>query len=213
MRGTGSNQDACRPADGVVRPSHRILDVPAALQHVYPTEHKDEALYRAAFIPVAVVVLAGPQVGMARGVLNTVIEKAPKRNIAYTIFEQQSASTTFHNAVSDAAMHVETAALHTFRAAADIDAAAAAGETMDYLARARVRADTGWAIRHARQAIDDLISAAGSSSFAEASPIQRLWRDSSTAGRHAVIMPSVNTEVYGKALLGVPYEDNITPLI
>ncbi len=210
MRGTGSNT---LHADGVFVPSHRILDVPAALQHVYPTEHKDEALYRAAFIPVAVVVLAGPQVGMARGVLNTVIEKAPKRNIAYTIFEQQSASTTFHNAVSDAAMHVETAALHTFRAAADIDAAAAAGETMDYLARARVRADTGWAIRHARQAIDDLISAAGSSSFAEVSPIQRLWRDSSTAGRHAVIMPSVNTEVYGKALLGVPYEDNITPLI
>ena len=39
------------------------------------------------------------------------------------------------------------------------------------------------------------------------------WRDSATAGRHAVIMPSVNQEVYGKALLGVPLEDNITPLI
>jgi alkylation response protein AidB-like acyl-CoA dehydrogenase len=210
MRGTGSNT---LHADAVFVPAHRILDIGAALQHVYATEHKDEVLYRAALIPVAVVVLAGPQVGMARGVLDTVIAKAPKRSIAYTIFEQQTASTTFHNAVSDAAMHVETASLHTFRAAADIDAAAAAGQPMDYLARARVRADTGWAIRHARQAIDDLISAAGSSSFAEVSPIQRLWRDSSTAGRHAVIMPSVNTEVYGKALLGIPYEDNITPLI
>ena len=55
------------------------------------------------------------------------------------------------------------------------------------------------AAQDARQAIDDLISANGASSFAEASPIQRLWRDSSTGGRHAVIMPSVNQEVYGKA--------------
>jgi len=210
MRGTASNT---LHADGVFVPSHRILDVPRALQHDYPTEHKDEVLYRTSFIPVLVLVLAGPQVGMARGVLNTVIEKAPKRNIAYTIFERQTDSTTFQDAVSDAAMHVETAALHTFRAAADIDAAAQRGEPMDYLARARVRADTGWAIRHARQAIDDLISANGASSFAEVSPIQRLWRDSNTAGRHAVILPSVNMEVYGKALLGIPYEDNITPLI
>jgi alkylation response protein AidB-like acyl-CoA dehydrogenase len=210
MRGTASNT---LHAEAVFVPSHRILDIPAALGHVYPTEHTDEALYRSSFIPTLVVVLAGPQVGMARGVLATVLEKAPRRSIAYTIFEQQTASTTFHNAVSDAAMHVDTAALHSFRAAADIDAAARASEAMDYLARARVRADTGWAIRHARQAIDDLISAAGSSSFAEVSPIQRLWRDSSTAGRHAVILPSVNMEVYGKALLGIPYEDNITPLI
>jgi 3-hydroxy-9,10-secoandrosta-1,3,5(10)-triene-9,17-dione monooxygenase len=50
-------------------------------------------------------------------------------------------------------------------------------------------------------------------SFADASPLQRLWRDSSTAARHAVVLPEVNAEIYGKALLGVPYESNITPLI
>jgi hypothetical protein len=37
--------------------------------------------------------------------------------------------------------------------------------------------------------------------------------DSNTAGRHAVVDPLVNQDVYGKALLGIPYEDNITPLI
>jgi 3-hydroxy-9,10-secoandrosta-1,3,5(10)-triene-9,17-dione monooxygenase len=210
MRGTGSNT---LHAEGVFVPHYRILDVPAAIDNQYGTEHKDEALYRSSFIPALVLVLAGPQLGMARGVLDTVIEKAPKRVIAYTVFEQQTASTTFQNAVSDAAMHVDTAVLHSERAAADIDAAAQRGEKMTYLARARVRADVGWAIRHARQAIDELISANGASSFADVSPIQRLWRDSATGGRHAVIMPSVNQEVYGKALLGIPYEANITPLI
>jgi hypothetical protein len=58
-----------------------------------------------------------------------------------------------------------------------------------------------------------VISANGASSFADSSPLQRLWRDSNTAGRHAVALPAVNQELYGKALLGIPYEENITPLI
>ena len=63
------------------------------------------------------------------------------------------------------------------------------------------------------QAIDALLSAHGASSFADVSPLQRIWRDSNTAARHAVADPLVNQEVYGKALLGIPYEENITPLI
>jgi len=47
--------------------------------------------------------------------------------------------------------------------------------------------------------------------FAEASPLQRIWRDSSVAARHAVVLPVVGYEVYGKALLG--REDHITPLV
>jgi alkylation response protein AidB-like acyl-CoA dehydrogenase len=51
----------------------------------------------------------------------------------------------------------------------------------------------------------------GAAGFAEASPLQRIWRDSAVAARHAVILPAVNYEVYGKALLG--RDDQITPLI
>ena len=52
---------------------------------------------------------------------------------------------------------------------------------------------------------------AGAAGFAEASPLQRIWRDSAVAARHAVVLPAVNYEVYGKALLG--RDDQITPLI
>ena len=210
MRGTGSNTLL---AEDVFVPDHRILPIPAAIGDEYPTEHKDEALYRSAFVPVLALILAGPQVGMARGALNAVIEKAPRRAIAYTTFQRQTDSVAFQLQISDAAMLADTAAMHVARAADDIDTAAAAGEKLDYLTRARVRADTGWAIRHAREAIDTVISANGASSFAEVSPVQRLWRDANTAGRHAVVLPSVNQEVYGKALLGIGYEENITPLI
>jgi 3-hydroxy-9,10-secoandrosta-1,3,5(10)-triene-9,17-dione monooxygenase len=210
MKGTGSNTLV---AQDVFVPDHRIISVPAAINNQYPTEHGEETLYRSSFIPVLALVLAGPQVGMARAAVDFVIEKAPKRQIAYTVFTRQTDSTAFQLQVSDAAMLADTAQLHVERAAQDIDEAAARGAAMEYLARARVRADTGWAIRKAREAIETVISANGASSFAEVSPLQRLWRDAGTAGRHAVVLPSVNQEVYGKALLGIPYEDNITPLI
>lgn len=210
MRGTGSNTLV---AEDVFVPDHRILSVPAAIDNAYATEHADEVLYRSSFVPVLALVLAGPQVGMARGAVRQTVEKAPRRQIAYTVFERQTDSTAFQMQISDAAMLADSAALHVGRAAADIEDAAERGEKLDYVTRARVRADTGWAIRCARQAIETVISANGASSFAEASALQRLWRDANTAGRHAVVLPAVNQEVYGKALLGIPYEENITPLI
>jgi 3-hydroxy-9,10-secoandrosta-1,3,5(10)-triene-9,17-dione monooxygenase len=210
MRGTGSNTLV---AEEVFVPDHMIMSVPAAVQNVYPTEHKNETLYRSSFVPSLAVILAFPQVGLAREAIDVVIEKAPRRQIAYTVFQTQRESTAFQLQISDADMLADTARLHTARAVSVVDDAAARGTALDYLTRARVRADIGWAIRKARESIDLTISANGASSFAEASPLQRIWRDSSTAGRHAVALPAVNQELYGKALLGIPYEENITPLI
>lgn len=210
MKGTGSNTVI---AEDVFVPEHRLHSVPRAIENDYATEHTEEALYRSSFIPVLTLVLAGPQLGLGRAALRFVMDKAPKRGISYTKFERQIDSTAFQLQIANAATLIDTAHLHAFRAAADIDDAAAAGEKLSYLRRARVRADTAYAITKIREAIDALLSAHGASSFAEVSPLQRIWRDSNTAGRHAVIDPLVNQEVYGKALLGIPYEDNITPLI
>ena len=117
----------------------------------------------------------------------------------------------FQLQLAEAAMLIDTAHLHAYRAAADIDEAAAHGEYPDFLTRARVRADTGWVIDHIVRAINILLSAHGAASFADVNPLQRLWRDSSVAARHAVVLPVVGYEVYGKALLG--REDHITPLV
>lgn len=210
MRGTGSNTLLARD---VFVADHMIMSVPPAVGNQYPTEFKDEALYRSSFVPSLAVILAFPQVGMARACVDLVIEKAPRRQIAYTIFQKQSESAAFQLQIADADMLAASAELHTARAVSVVDAAAARGEQLDYFARARVRADIAWAIRKARESIDLAMSANGASSFADSSPLQRLWRDSNTAGRHAVALPAVNQELYGKALLGIPYEENITPLI
>lgn len=85
------------------------------------------------------------------------------------------------------------------------------GRAPDYAARARVRMDTGAAIENAREAIRTLVSAHGAGSFAEVSPMQRIWRDSEVASRHAVISPAISSEVYGRALLGLT--DGVTALV
>ncbi len=208
MKSTGSN---CLIAKDVFVPDHRIISVPPAIEGTYATEHTDEVLYRSAFVPILALVLAGPQLGLGRAALDIAREKAAKKPISYTFYTAQADSVAFQLQLAEAAMLIDTAHLHAYRAADDIDQAAARGEYPDYLTRARVRADTGWVVDHIVQAINILLSAHGAGSFADANPMQRIWRDSSVAARHAVVLPVVGYEVYGKALL--EREDHITPLV
>lgn len=207
MKSSGSN---CLIAEDVFVPDHRAVSVSAALGGRYATEHTDEVLYRAALAPVLSLVLAGPQLGMGRKALELVKSKAAKP-VSYTYYTAQSDSVAFQLQLAEAAMMVDTAHLHAFRAAADIDAAAAAGTSMDLLNRARVRADTSRAVQQITQAIDLLLFAHGAGSFADVNPLQRIWRDSATAARHALVVPSVGYEIYGKALLG--RDDQPSPLV
>ena len=208
MSSSGSN---CLIAEDVFVPEHRVMSVPAAIDGDYATERTEEELYRSAFVPLLSLVLAGPQLGMGRKALELVTGKAAKKAISYTFYTAQADSVAFQLQIAQAAMLIETAHLHAYRAADDIDQAAAAGVYPDVLARARVRADTGWVLEHITKAIDILLSAHGAGSFAEVNPLQRIWRDSAVAARHAVTLPTVNYEIYGKALLG--RDDQITPLI
>ena len=208
MKSSGSN---CLVADDVFVPAHRVMSVPPAIEGHYGTEHTDEVLYRSALVPILALVLVGPQLGMGRAALELVRSKAARKPISYTFFEAQADSVGFQLQVAEAAMLIDTAHLHAYRAADDIDAAAAQGRRLDVLARARIRADNAKAIESITRAIDILLYAHGASSFAEANQLQRIWRDSAVGARHAVTLPAVAYEVYGKALLG--RDDQPTPLI
>ncbi|HZZ13236.1 MAG TPA: acyl-CoA dehydrogenase family protein [Paraburkholderia sp.] len=208
MRASGSN---CIVGNEVFVPDHRLMDIMAAVKGEYLTELKNEATYRAAFVPFAALILTGPQLGMGRAALKYVIEKAPQRAIAYTSFEKQTDSTVFQMQIADAALKVDTAHLRAYRSADEIDDAAQRNVQLDYVTKARVRADTGLITTLITDAINVLLSAHGAGSFAEGSPMQRWWRDSNTAARHAVGLPAIGNEVYGKALLGV--ENTVTPLV
>jgi 3-hydroxy-9,10-secoandrosta-1,3,5(10)-triene-9,17-dione monooxygenase len=208
MRASGSN---CIVAEEVLVPNHRLMNMLEAVHGRYPTEMKEEAAYRAAFMPVAALILTGPQLGMGRAALKYVIEKASQKAIAYTSFEKQTDSVVFQMQIAEAALKIDTAHLRAYRAANEVDTAAAENKPLDYLTRARMRADTGEIVSQINEALNILISAHGAGSFAESSPLQRWWRDSHTAARHAIALPAVANEIYGKALLGI--ENTVSVLV
>ena len=211
VAGMKSSGSICLRAKNIFIPDHRILSVPQAIDGKYPTEMRDEAFYRSAFVAFLSIILVGPILGLGRAALEFVRQKAGSRTIAYTFFEKQTASVAFQLQLADAAMMIDTAHFHAYRAADDVDGAAARGIYPDLLTRARVRADTGYTVEKITQAIDKLLFAHGSAGFADASPLQRIWRDAAVASRHAVVLPAVGYELYGKALLGV--KNDVTPLI
>ncbi len=192
-------------------PERRFLPYPAAFEGRFRTEHVDELVYRVALVPVTILILVGSQLGMARAALDYVIAKASMRSVTHTNYGRERESTGFQILVAEAAMKIETARLHAYRAADDLDAYAAAGRHPDLPARARVRADSALVAKYCREVVEILASAHGTSSMADANLLQRVWRDVHIASRHAITEWQVNLEIYGKALLGV--EPNITPLI
>lgn len=207
MSSSGSN---CLIAEDVFVPESHVVSTSKAIEGTLPGQ-AEPGLYRAAFVPVLTLVLAGPQLGLGRRALEMVTAKAGSKAISYTFYSRQSDSVGFQLQVAKASLKIDTAHLHAYRAADDIDAASREQDYQPELRRARARADSGWAVEHITSAIDDLLYAGGAGSFAQVSPLQRVWRDSATAARHAVVLPIINYEVYGKELLG--RDDQITPLV
>ena len=208
MRGTASNTLV---GEDLFVPAHRFHSVPDAVQGRYATPFTDEALYRAPFVPVAALVLTGPQLGLAASAVDLLLEKAPRRGLTLTSYASQAEAPTIQLAAANAASLADSARLYAYRAAADIDQAALAGVFPGYDARARMRMDAGMAAVHAREAVRIVCSAQGASSFSESNPLQRIWRDIETGSRHAVLNPEVAAEIYGKSLFGI--RDTVSALV
>jgi alkylation response protein AidB-like acyl-CoA dehydrogenase len=200
MRASGSNTLVVQD---VFVPEHRVLSISLVAEGRYATEYHGEAVYRAAFMPTATLVLVGPLLGLGRAALAYVAEAAGRKGIVATTFARQADSAGFQVQLAEAGLKIDTAHLHAHRAAADIEHHAARDTHPDLRARARIRADTAWAAEHIVSALTILLNAHGSGGFAESSPLHRMWLDANVGARHGLITSAVSKEIYGRALLGV----------
>lgn len=207
MRSSGSN---CLIAKDVFVPEHRVISAPKAWAGEVPTERTEEELYHTAFTPLLALGVAAPQLGMGRKVLEIVKTKAATKPLTFTFYPTQSESPVFRHQIAEATMLIDSAELHLYRSADAIDDAARTGDFPDEVMRARARADAGWAVENVTKAINLLLFSHGAASFAENNVLQRMWRDSAVAGRHAYIVPAVSLEMYGTALLA---DGQITPML
>ncbi|MGU3294710.1 oxidoreductase [Williamsia sp. M5A3_1d] len=208
MRASGSNTIV---AEDVFVPDSRLISMLPVISGTYMQDHPDSAFYRSAFGPMLVLVLVGPQLGLGRAALDLAVRKASTKALAYTNIERQEDSVAFQLLVAEAATKIDTAHLHAYRAAQDVQRYAEENVYPDIAARARMRADSAVALKSVNSALNTLLDASGAGSFAEVNALQRIWRDSNVAARHAVILPQVSMETYGKALLG--RRDQITAIV
>ncbi len=208
MKGTGSHTVVAR---NVFVPAHRLMSLSGEHADIdWAARHEPESCDHWPLMSVLVLVLIGPVLGAAEGALEAVTAGALQRGIKYTVYHRRSDSAVVQHDIADAAMMIDTARFHILRAAADVDRAGA-GIQPDYLTRARLRADCGYAARVACDAVNLLVSVAGGSAFKDANAIQRYWRDVNVAGRHSALIAATGLEIYGRALLGV--KGNITRVI
>jgi len=200
MRGTGSNTVIARE---VFVPAHRVLPVEVLAKGQSPRTNTEEWVYRESFMPTAIIAVAAPVLGLAQAALDLTLERVKgTKPIAYTFYDDLKKAPSMQLALAEAATLIETAVLHVRRWCDDISDAARAGEELPFVKRAQMRMDLGYAMRCCRNAVGLLLSVQGASAFAEANPIQRVWRDLEMASRHGLVTGEIPHEIYGRALVG-----------
>lgn len=207
MRGTGSNNFVARdqwvPADQVARadvilgPGFEVSGASHFLQRLTPVS----------MFPT--VIIAGP-LGAAKAALDFVAETSRKRPVTYSKYQPQNTSGAFVQAIGAARAKIDTAEMSLQRAADMIDAAAQGTTPLSMADRAHIRNFDAHATQNLADAVNDLAWLHGTATFAEASPLGRLWRDVNTGVRHAIAASPLCYEIGGAGFLGI---EPPTPLV
>jgi len=208
MRGTSSNTLIL---DKVFVPDHRVVSGSETFDGKTASEFQDEKLYRVPMSIQLALILTGSLIGLAEAALDYVIAGSEKKGIAYTTYQTQAESEGFQIQLAEASLMIKSARLHILRAANALDIAGEQGITLDPAARSHYRAEAAYSVKLLRDAVQLLMDNHGAAGFAIANPLQRIWRDLNTAARHGVMLPLLNFEIYGKALLG--REDRIDTML
>jgi alkylation response protein AidB-like acyl-CoA dehydrogenase len=144
--------------------------------------------------------LPGTPLGVVGAALETFRGRVGKRGITYTSYLRQADAALTHHQIDTATMKLDQARFHAQRLA---DTATKRASELDIETRARCRADTGWAVRLCREAADVIQSASGASAIHRKDALQRMLRDMQVISVHSLLLPTTNSEVYGRVLCGL----------
>lgn len=139
--------------------------------------------------------------GAATGMLEAVRQKMNERPIISWNYERQSDSELLLAKLGEAAIKIDSAWLHVYRAC-DIVDRVAQERTVTKIEKVKTQADCGYAMRLVREAAEILLDIAGPSAFTLTNMIQRQWRDLSVGSRHNALNAGLSLELLGRALTG-----------
>lgn len=197
MRASGSN---CVVLEDVFVPDERYVSFFGVIGGQFPGADVPGANHVTHADPLALFALGliGPILGVGSAAVDYVTSHLDKRIVLTNMARKDS--PVHLSDLARAATLVDTAHLHAFRAAEVLDTAARERRLMTALESGKVRADTGWSADCIVRAIDLLLDVNGAGSFAESSPLQRMWRDANVAARHGAVTSVQGWQAYGTAL-------------
>ncbi len=201
MRGTGSKDLIL---DNVFVPEHLAVPMGAAQQGTLPDV--DVALYRLPIRPTLATFLLGTIVGMSQRGLELFMTQARTRIDAYTGAEKVH-SAGIQRRVAEASGEISCAWSLTMQNCDLLEAAMERPEPMAIGDRAQVRWNAAYAAELCQRAATRLFTGAGSGATFDANVLQGVFRDITTATRHAMLDLDNHYEMQGKNLLGVELED------
>ncbi|RII07933.1 Flavin-dependent monooxygenase, oxygenase subunit HsaA [Streptomyces sp. YIM 130001] len=196
--GSGSVSTTARD---VFVPQQRVLSMGPVLQERYSSEsNAGSAIFRGPLLPTACATVTGMALGLAWAGRDAFFERLPGRGIAYTDYSSRREAPLTHLQTADAAMRVDEAEFHAFRAADLIDEKNTSGREWTVEERARVRVDMGRVCQLVKEAVDIYTTAGGASAMYSDVPVQRIERDVQAVNLHAIMHPHTNLELYGRIL-------------
>ncbi|MEV2213596.1 flavin-dependent monooxygenase [Streptomyces sp. NPDC050997] len=208
LAGSGSNSVVARD---VVVPAHRVLPVGPLLGGRFPSKaNADDPFYGMPVLLLFCAWTVPTALGLARSALAEFTERIHRRGITYTFHERQHEAAVTHLQAAEAAMRISCAEALTAEFVALIESRAQSGEPYTLPERARIRAQSGYATRLCKEAVDLIASASGASSLRREVPVQRAVRDLHALSLHSFVNPATNLELYGRVLSGL---DAGTPFI
>ena len=200
IRGSGSSSVS---VENVFVPDARLISLPGLCLGVNDVSFKENSLYWSAMIPVMAIILVFPPLGLGMHMLEEILTSLPGKNIAYTAYINQMEAPVTHLQIGEASAKIDCAKLLVRKACEDIDEWAAKHEMMPYMDRARIRRDTGAAVKLIWEAVDILASAGGGSFARRNNVLNRIWQDVRITAMHGMTVPTTNTELYGRLLCGM----------
>lgn len=139
--------------------------------------------------------------GAAAGLCEAVRAKMNQRPIASWHYDRQTDSQQLLAMLGEAAIKIDSAWMHVYRACDVVDEGAA-GRVLTPLDKVKAQADCGYAMRLLREAADMLVNVAGPGAFVRTNSIQRFWRDLSVGTRHNALNSALSLELLGRSLTG-----------
>jgi len=206
MKGTGSDTIV---AKDVFIPTEQFFNVSLTGigGHEPGKRHVGEPSDYWPFMPFLRATAHAVVAGASAEILDRVMEASKRRPIVYTTYTKQADAVLAQAEIGKAAARISAATTLTLKHCDQIDRAGLEKRRLTDDERALAKGEGSLAVDLLSQGIDQLMFLAGSSAFADANALQRLYRDSLFAMRHTANLPYVGYEILGKSLLGI--EPNI----